>query len=94
MEGLIDRNLPARHRSLHAVIEHSWQLLSADEQHLLMHMSVFRGGGTRDAIAAVLMPADHTAGLAAAPQALLSLLAALVDKSLLPASRHRRADAL
>jgi predicted ATPase/DNA-binding XRE family transcriptional regulator len=87
MEGLADRNLPARHRSLHAVIEHSWQLLSADEQHLLMYMSVFRGGANRAAIAAVLVPADHTAGVA--PQALLPLLAALVDKSLL----RRRAGA-
>ncbi len=29
------RNVPARHASLHAVFEHSWQLLNADEQLLL-----------------------------------------------------------
>ena len=32
MEALADRTLPLRHRSLHAVIEHSWQLLSANER--------------------------------------------------------------
>jgi predicted ATPase/transcriptional regulator with XRE-family HTH domain len=83
MEGLADRNLPARHRSLHAVIEHSWQLLSAEERHLLMHMSVFRGGAERDAIATVLMLSDQTAEGAVSRRRLLSILAALVDKSLL-----------
>jgi predicted ATPase/transcriptional regulator with XRE-family HTH domain len=83
MEALADRNLPARHRSLHAVIEHSWQLLAAEEQHVLMHMAVFRGGGSRDAIAAVLAPAEPSPTAAVSPRALLPLLAALVDKSLL-----------
>jgi predicted ATPase/transcriptional regulator with XRE-family HTH domain len=90
MEALADRDLPARHRSLHAVIEHSWQLLSAEEQRVLMHMAVFLGGGSRDAIAAVLAPVDPPAGTATSPRTLLALLAALVDKSLL---RRRTDDA-
>lgn len=81
IEGL-DRNLPARHRSLHAVIEHSWMLLSASEQRLLMHMSVFQGGSSREAIAAVYLPADPALGVNPSQPVLLSLLAALVDKSL------------
>lgn len=90
MEGLADRNLPARHRSLHAVIEHSWQLLAVEERRLLMHMSVFRGGADRDAIAAVLALGEQTAEAPVSQRGLLSTLAALVDKSLL----RRRTDSL
>jgi predicted ATPase/transcriptional regulator with XRE-family HTH domain len=77
---LADRDLPQRHRSLRAVIDHSWLLLAPAEQHLLAGLSVFHGGCRREAINAVLRP---PAGLASdtAP-ALLPLLAALVDKSL------------
>ena len=63
-------DLPARHRSLQAVFDHSWMLLSTEEQRVFTRCSVFRGGFTREAAAEV-------AG------ASLSLLAALVDKSLL-----------
>ncbi len=38
------RNMPERHRSLRTVFEQSWRLLSADEQMVLMRVSVFRGG--------------------------------------------------
>jgi predicted ATPase/DNA-binding SARP family transcriptional activator len=64
------RDLPERHRSLQAVFDHSWKLLSVEEQRVFACCSVFRGGFTREAAAAV-------AG------ASLSLLAALVDKSFL-----------
>ena len=50
--------LPARHRSLWAVLDHSWRLLSAEEQRVLRQLAVFRGGSTRDA-------AEHVGGLAA-----------------------------
>jgi len=63
------RDLPVRHRSLRMVFEHSWALLSAQEQAVLMKLSVFRGGFTRAAAAAV-------AG------ATLEVLSALVAKSL------------
>jgi tetratricopeptide (TPR) repeat protein len=64
------RNVPARHRSLRAVFERSWTLLSDAEQGVLMKLSVFRGGIDLEA-------AEHVAD--ASPLALL----ALVDKSLI-----------
>ena len=42
-------NLPARHRSLRAVIEYSWQLLTPEEQQAVGKLAVFRGGFTRPA---------------------------------------------
>jgi predicted ATPase/DNA-binding SARP family transcriptional activator len=43
------RDLPHGHRSLRAVFEHSWQLLTPEEQVLLARLSLFRGGFTRAA---------------------------------------------
>jgi serine/threonine protein kinase/tetratricopeptide (TPR) repeat protein len=43
------RDVPERHRSLRAVFESSWELISDDERHILMKLSVFRGGFSRDA---------------------------------------------
>jgi predicted ATPase len=64
------RDLPQRHRSLQAVFDYSWKVLSVEEQGVFAGCSVFRGGFTREAAAEV-------AG------ASLPVLAALVDKSLL-----------
>ena len=64
------RNIPQRHRSLRAVFEHSWRLLSEQEQMVLGKLAVFRGGF--DAAAA---------GVVAG--ATLSHLLMLTDKSLL-----------
>jgi len=64
------RDVPERHRSLEAVFDHSWRLLSTDERSVFRKLSVFRGGFQRDA-------AEQVAG------ARLPVLAALVDKSLL-----------
>ncbi len=64
------RDLPERHRSLQAVFDHSWRLLSEAERQVLRRLAVFRGGCTREAAAEV-------AG------ASLAALATLVDKSLL-----------
>jgi predicted ATPase/DNA-binding NarL/FixJ family response regulator len=64
------RNMPARHRSMRAVLEHSWRLLTPAEQDTFKRLSVFRGGFTREAAQAV-------------SDASLRLLSALVDKSLL-----------
>jgi predicted ATPase/DNA-binding SARP family transcriptional activator len=47
------RDLPARHRSMRAVFDYSWVLLSADEQRALMALSVFRGSFDRQAATAV-----------------------------------------
>ncbi len=38
------RDLPPRHRSLRAVFENSWELLTAVEQQLFASLSIFRGG--------------------------------------------------
>jgi predicted ATPase/DNA-binding SARP family transcriptional activator/Tfp pilus assembly protein PilF len=64
------RDVPDRHRSLRAVFEHSWELLSAQEQHILSKLAVFRGGFRREA-------AERVAGAG------LPLLLDLVNKSLL-----------
>jgi len=64
------RDVPARHRSLRAVFDHSWNLLSKPEQSLFSRLAVFSGGCT--AAAAV-----QVAG------ATLPALMMLVDKSLL-----------
>jgi DNA-binding SARP family transcriptional activator/predicted ATPase len=64
------RNVPERHRSLRAVCEHSWRLLSETERDVLLKLSVFRGGFQREA-------AEEVAG------ASLLLLSSLLDKSLL-----------
>ena len=37
------RNIPARHRSMRATFEHSWDLLSPVEQEMLGRMALFRG---------------------------------------------------
>ncbi len=63
------RNVPERHRSLRAVFEHSWGLLSEIERSVLMKLSVFRGGIDAEAAEQIVC-------------ASLALLAGLVDKSL------------
>jgi DNA-binding NarL/FixJ family response regulator len=63
------RDIPDRHRSIQAVFEHSWRLLTTREQEVFMRLCVFRGGFTLEAATVV---AD------ASP----ALLAGLVDKSL------------
>lgn len=64
------RNIPERHRSMQAIFDHSWELLSESEKIAFKALSVFRGGFTHDAAEKV-------------GDAPLSLLATLVDKSLL-----------
>lgn len=43
------RDLPPRHRSLRAVFDHSWELLSEEERSVLCRISVFRGGFSQEA---------------------------------------------
>ena len=62
--------VPERHRSILVVCEHSWNLLTAEEQAVFRRLSVFHGGFRRSA-------AEQIAG------ATLPILAALIDKSLL-----------
>ena len=71
------RDMPERHRSMHAVFEHSWRMLSPDERSVLRQMSVFRGGCTREA-AEVVSGAD------------IVMLSSLVDASWLRLRRNGR----
>jgi len=64
------RNRPDRQRSLRAVVEFSWQLLTPEQQEVLAALSEFRGGFTREAATQVA-------------KASLRVLSALVDKALL-----------
>ncbi len=64
------RDLPARHRSLRAAFEYSWQLLPPAEQRALVHCTLFASTFSREAILAVT-------------DAHFPDLLALVDKSLL-----------
>ncbi len=64
------RDVPERHRSMRAVFDHSWGLMSDQERQALAALSVFRGGFQREAAEFV----------ARAP---LSVLASLLAKSLL-----------
>jgi predicted ATPase/DNA-binding SARP family transcriptional activator len=64
------RDVPARQRSMRAVFDHSWNLLSARQRAMMRVLSVFRGGFT-------LQAAGQVTG------ASLRELRALVDRSLL-----------
>lgn len=48
------RDLPERHRSLRAVLEWSWQLLSPELRQFLAALSIFRGGWELEAAEAIL----------------------------------------
>lgn len=63
---------PDRHRSVRAVFDYSWELLSLEERSIFAALSVFRGGFTREAAEAVT-------------GASLRDLAALANKSLVTA---------
>lgn len=45
---------PERHQSLKACLDWSWNLLGAEQQEMLMRLSIFRGGFLADAASAVL----------------------------------------
>ncbi len=64
------RNVEPRHRSMRAVFDQSWALLSENERLIFARLSVFRGGFASDA-------AEQVAG------ASFANLAALVEKSLI-----------
>ena len=64
------RNTTSRHRSLRAVFNYSWELLTPSEKEIFRKLSVFKGGFTRSAAASVT-------------GANLQALSGLVDKSLI-----------
>ncbi len=71
------RDTPERQRSIRAVFEYSWRRLTAQEQTIFQQLSIFCGGFTRQA-------AQEICG------ASLTVLAALVNKSLLHRSENSR----
>jgi predicted ATPase/transcriptional regulator with XRE-family HTH domain len=73
------REIPARHRSIRATFNHSWNLLSDEERGALCQLAVFRGGFDRKA-------AYQIAG------ASLTLLASLNAKSLVRHAENGRYD--
>ncbi|WP_051852583.1 BTAD domain-containing putative transcriptional regulator [Streptomyces aureocirculatus] len=90
----VRRDAPARQRTLRAMIDWSWELLTPQERRALRRLAVFRGGFTLESAEAVLGPTrGEAAGApdardASAPEELdaedvLDLVARLVDRSLL-----------
>lgn len=73
------RNVPERQRSMRAVIDHSWNLLSSREQTILPRLAVFRGSFIRQA-------SEQVAAIS------LRELAGLVDKSLVRRTPQGRFD--
>jgi predicted ATPase len=71
------QDVPERQRSIRAVFDHSWKLLSEQEREVFQALSVFRGGFTREAAQEVA-------------NASLRDLMALVHKSLLHRTSKRR----
>lgn len=77
------RVAPARHQTLRAVVEWSWELLEADEQAMARRLALFAGGARAEAAVAVCgLPED--------------VLAGLVDKSLVDVDggRYRMLDTI
>jgi predicted ATPase/DNA-binding CsgD family transcriptional regulator len=74
-----NHDVPERHRSIRAVFDHSWDLLSTDEQAVFPRLSVFRGGFTLDAV-------EHVA------DATLITLSGLVEKSMVRRDASGRYD--
>lgn len=72
-------DIPERHRSIRASFDHSWKLLSDEEQDLLCRLSIFHGGFYRAA-------AEKISG------ASLPLLASLASKSLVRRMENSRYD--
>ncbi len=74
-----------RHRTLRAVVEWSWDLLSPPERLLVERFAVFPAGATPQSAEAVCADRDADSDTVA-PADVLDLLASLVDKSLLQES--------
>jgi len=73
------RQIPERHRSITAVLNHTWSMLTDTERHALTRLAQFRRGFTREA-------ATSVAGTT------LSLLSALVNRTLVRRVDARRYD--
>lgn len=76
-----------RHRTLRAMVDWSWELLTDAERTVLRRLSVFVGGASLDAAERVC--AGEAAGDTAGEAEVLDLLTALTEKSLLIADAGR-----
>jgi len=89
-----DRSLPDRHRTLHALLTWSYELLSATERRGLRRLAVFASDFSTEAAGAVLANGE------ASETDLLEVLFDLVDKSLITidlsesVTRYRMAEAV
>jgi predicted ATPase/DNA-binding CsgD family transcriptional regulator len=81
------RGFEARHQTLRAAIDWSYDLLKADEQVLLRHMAVFEAGCTLDILEAIC------SGDARSGESILDLVSSLVKKSLVVADTSGRTQA-
>ncbi|HMN62531.1 MAG TPA: AAA family ATPase, partial [Anaerolinea sp.] len=80
------RSVLPRHQTLKALIDWSYNLLSAEERVLLLRLSVFAGGWTLEAAEQVCSEGEETGRQLAAglsPEQILDLLGQLIDKSLI-----------
>ena len=80
------RDVPERHRSLHAAVSWSYGLLAPEERAVFRRLSVFRGGWSLEAADAVASGSDE---LRADP---LDLMSSLLDKSLIRRQSEARAE--
>jgi predicted ATPase/DNA-binding SARP family transcriptional activator len=72
------RSALPRHQTLRAVVDWSWELLTAAERAVLRRLSVFSGGATPGAAEQVCQPGGD-------PPGVIDVIASLVDKSLVVA---------
>lgn len=79
------RGRPARQRTLAESIGWSYSLLSEEEKHLFMSLSIFAGGFSLGA-------AEHMFGDAQKPSAVIERIASLLDKSLLQRISYDRGE--
>jgi DNA-binding SARP family transcriptional activator/predicted ATPase len=70
----VQSDAPARHTSLEAVFQHSWQLLGPETQHMLSAAAVFQGQFDGQACAALIARDPHTEITALLDASLLTVL--------------------
>jgi predicted ATPase/transcriptional regulator with XRE-family HTH domain len=73
------RDVPERHRSMRAVFDHSWKLLTEEQKQAMRQLAVFKGGFLRE-------------GAQAIAGASLPIISALVSKSLIRRTANGRYD--